>query len=140
MFDFLYGNNKSDKSLYEWFQFFLTNKAFNIFEYGGEKIFIMKFADDIVLIANHPEGPTSIIKTLEKFVKKKKLTINIKKIKVLIFKKGDKNKKGDSWKYNDVQLVIVKEYKYLKVWFSTGNTFEKHIKKNTEKIIKTIII
>ena len=45
---------------------------------GEEKIFTMKFADDIVLIADHPEGLTSMIKTLENFVKNK-LTINIKK-------------------------------------------------------------
>ena len=105
---------------------------------GEEKIFTMKFADDIVLIADHPEGLTSMIKTLEKFVKKNKLSINIEKTKVLIFKKRGKNKKGESWKYNDVQLEIVKEYKLLTVWFSTGNTFEKHIKKNTKKIIMAI--
>ena len=66
------------------------------------------------------------------------MTINIKKIKVLIFKKGGKNKKRESWKYNDVQSEIMKEYKYLAVWFSTGSTSEKHIKKNTEQIIKGI--
>ena len=37
-----------------------------------------------------------------------------------------------------MELEIVKEYKYLGVWFSTGNTFEKHIKKNTKKIVKAI--
>ena len=30
----------------------------------------------------------------------------------------------------------MKEYKYLGVWFSTGNTFEKHIKIMSRKIKK----
>ena len=86
----------------------------------------MKFAD------NHSEGLTSMIQTLEKFVRKNKLTININKTKVLIFKNEGKNKRGEKWKYKNMELEIVKEYKYLGVWFSTGNNFEKHIKKNTK--------
>ena len=38
----------------------------------------MQFAEDILLIMDHPEGVISMIKTLENFVKNK-LTINIKK-------------------------------------------------------------
>ena len=37
-----------------------------------------------------------------------------------------------------MDLERVKEYKYLGVWFSTGNTFEKHIKIMSGKIKKAI--
>ena len=37
-----------------------------------------------------------MIQTLEKFVRKNKLTININKTKVLIFKKGGKSKRGEN--------------------------------------------
>ena len=37
-----------------------------------------------------------------------------------------------------MRLEIVKKYKYVEIWFSTGKAFGKHIKKNMEKIIKAI--
>ena len=37
-----------------------------------------------------------------------------------------------------MRLEIVKKYKYVEMWFSTGKAFGKHIKKNMEKIIKAI--
>lgn len=105
---------------------------------GGEKIFAMKFADDIVLVANEEDGLRSMLGSLEKYVERNKLTVNIDKTKILIFKKGGRNKKSEKWKYNNKELERVTEYKYLGVWFSTGNTFEKHIKILTGKINKVI--
>ena len=82
---------------------------------GGEKIFAMKFAADIVVVADYPEGLTSMIENVGKFVRKNKEKININKTKALIFKKGGKSKRGIKWKYKDMELEIVNEYKHLGV-------------------------
>ena len=103
---------------------------------GKEKIFAMKFADDVVLLADETEDLRSMLTRLEKYVDRNKLTVNIKKTKILIFKKGRRNKVEK--KFKSMELERVKEYKYLGVWFSTGNTFEKHIKIMSGKIKKAI--
>ena len=105
---------------------------------GNQKIYALKFADDIVIVAEEEKELGNMIASLEKYVEKNKLTVNIGKSKIMIFKRGGKNKKGQKWKYNNQEMEIVKEYKYLGVWFSTGNTVEKHIQIMARKIKKVI--
>lgn len=66
------------------------------------------------------------------------MSVNIRKTKIMIFNKAGRNKKREKWKYNGQELEIVNAYKYLGMWFSTGNTSEKHIKILTGKINKAI--
>lgn len=54
----------------------------------GEKIFALKFADDIVLVADEEDGLRSMLASLERYVRDNKLTVNITKTEVLIFKRG----------------------------------------------------
>lgn len=104
----------------------------------GQKIFTLKFADDIILLAEDEQGLTSMIEALEKFVEKNRLVVKIGEPKVMIFKEGGKNRKDEQWRYKGQMLDIVKEYKYLGVWFSTGNTMEKDIQILSGKIKKAI--
>ena len=55
---------------------------------GKKKIFAMKFADDVVLLADEAEDLRSMLTRLEKYVNRNKLTVNINKTKILIFRKG----------------------------------------------------
>lgn len=59
---------------------------------GGQKIFGLKFADDLALVSDTPEGLRDLIKTTNKYIIKNKMEINVAKSKVMIFRKGGLNK------------------------------------------------
>lgn len=105
---------------------------------GKEKVFIQKFADDIVMIADFPEGLSSMLKSLEKYTHKNKLEVNAEKSKIMIFRKGGKRNINESWNINGQQMEIVNDYKYLGFKFSTKSTFDNHITILSRKAQKAI--
>ncbi|XP_033218123.1 uncharacterized protein LOC117173592 [Belonocnema kinseyi] len=95
---------------------------------GKTKIFVMKFADDMVLLAEEAEGLRQMLKTLEKYVKKNKMEVNVTKTKIMVFRKGGKLKKEESRNFNGKELEIVGIYKYLGFWFSTTGTYSRQMR------------
>ena len=57
---------------------------------GGKKIFCMKFADDLLLTADNTEGLQEMFDRLAKYCDKNKLTVNTKKTKIMVFRRGGK--------------------------------------------------
>ena len=55
---------------------------------GGEEIFQLLFADDIVLISSTPTGLQRQINSLEEISRTLGLTVNLDKTKVMVFRKG----------------------------------------------------
>ena len=55
---------------------------------GDTKIYCLKYADDIVLLADDQESLKDYIKNLEKFTTENKMTLSLTKSKIVIFKKG----------------------------------------------------
>ena len=104
----------------------------------GEKIYCLKFADDVVAIADSKEGIQSMVGDLEKFCEKNKMEVNAKKTKIMIFRNGGKLKKGEKVKFNNEELEIVKEYKYLGIWLAQANSYNNHIKKTARKFQGTM--
>ena len=51
-------------------------------------IYLLLFADDVVIISDSKEGLQSSLSQLESYCKKWKLTVNVSKTKVVIFQKG----------------------------------------------------
>ena len=82
------------------------------------KLHLLKFTDDIVLLANSREGLQNSINRLEEFCDGWDLSINIEKTKVLIF---DKLAHGTQIVVYGRPLEQVKEYKYLGVMFSENS-------------------
>ena len=54
-----------------------------------------------------------------------KLTINISKTKVMIFRKGGTLSRNMVFYYNGVALEIVKDFKYLGIVFTSGGSFSE---------------
>lgn len=59
----------------------------------GEKIYLLAYADDLVLLAEKEEGMRNMIKRFEKYVKVKSLDLNVEKSKILRFEKRGRRKK-----------------------------------------------
>ena len=76
------------------------------------KVTCLMFADDLVLLADRPEGLQNSIDILGMYCRTQKLTVNVKKTKVLVF--GRKaNHHARIWKYQEHTIETVHQYKYL---------------------------
>lgn len=93
---------------------------------GRTKIFILKYADDGLIMADNPEGLSEMIKELEKYVDKDKLKVNAKKTKIMIFRNGGRNERK-KWYYKGEKLEVVNSFKYLGYTFTTKNSHSKHM-------------
>ena len=62
-----------------------------------EEIFLLLFADDIVLVSSTPSGLQNQINNLEKASNSVGLTVNLDKTKVMIFRKGGHITSGEKW-------------------------------------------
>jgi len=55
---------------------------------GGERIYTLAYADDIVLLAEEKAEMRSMIGRLEEYIERKGLELNVGKTKVMRYKKG----------------------------------------------------
>ena len=53
-----------------------------------EKVWSLAYADDLVILAKEKGELKGMIGNLEKYVRKKKLEVNVEKTKVMVFRKG----------------------------------------------------
>ena len=93
---------------------------------NDQKISVLLFADDIVLLSDKASGLQRAMNLLEQYCKKWKLTVNLDKTKVLIFNSNPK--KNNFNFYFDRKLVeTVNKYCYLGVIFTSSNSFKQCI-------------
>ena len=89
------------------------------------KIFVLLYADDIVIFANTQKQLQNSLDLLLEYCNKWKLTINVSKTKVMVFRKGGVLPRNLVFYYNGVVLEIVKEFKYLGIVFTSGGSFSE---------------
>lgn len=89
------------------------------------KIFMLLYADDITIFANNPDELQRGLDLLVQYCKRWKLTINVSKTKVLVFRKGGALPRNLSFNYDGTPLEIVKHFKYLGVVFTAGGSFSE---------------
>ena len=87
------------------------------------KMFMLLYADDIVLFANSANELQDELDLMSDYCKRWKLKINISKTKVMIFRKGGMISRNLSFYYDDEPLEIVKKFNYLGIVFTTGGSF-----------------
>ena len=89
------------------------------------KIFMLLYADDIVVFANTPEELQRGLNLLNEYCKRWKLTINVAKTKILVFRKGGILPRNIAFTYYGVPLEIVKSFKYLGIVFTVCGSFSE---------------
>ena len=77
------------------------------------KIFMLLYADDIVLFSNSPEELQEGLNLLSNYCKRWKLKINISKTKVMVFRRGGMLPRNLVFYYEGEPLEIVSKFKYL---------------------------
>ena len=112
---------------------------------GGQEIFQLLFADDVVLLSSTPRGLQKQINNLENASRTLGLTVNLEKTKVMVFRKGGFLSKYEKWTYAEQSLEVVNQYKYLGFTLTTRLSetsacvdFANKAKRKTFDILKTM--
>ena len=87
------------------------------------KMFLILYADDIVIFANNSEELQANLDLLYNYCNRWKLSVNSNKTKVMIFRKGGRLPNNIIFHYGGEQLEIVNKFVYLGIVFSTGGSF-----------------
>ena len=87
------------------------------------KLFILLYADDIVILSESAEDLQAGLQIYEEYCNIWKLEVNTSKTKVIIFSKDNNSNYEFKFKYKDEILEIVSEFKYLGVLFSKLKTY-----------------
>uniref|UniRef100_T1IQ87 Reverse transcriptase domain-containing protein n=1 Tax=Strigamia maritima TaxID=126957 RepID=T1IQ87_STRMM len=96
-------------------------------ELGKDKVFCLKFADDIAVIAEAREDLQDMIPDLERYIRKNKLEVNISKSQIVVFRNGGRLSKRDTSKFGEKDLLVVNQYKYLGYIFTATNSPTEHL-------------
>ena len=100
-------------------------KGYKGIEIGMLKLMLLLYADDIVILSESEAGLQMGLDILKDYCDRWKLTVNVNKTKVMIFRKGGTNRRNVKFDYNGVNIDIVNKFTYLGVVFTTGGSFSE---------------
>jgi hypothetical protein len=83
------------------------------------ELFILLFADDVVLISTTSTGLQHQLNLLKLCCDQLHLSVNRDKTKVIVFRKGGFLAKHEKWYFDGKQLEVVNKYCYLGFFFTT---------------------
>jgi len=96
---------------------------------GTDRLWSLAYADDVVLLAKNKEA---LEDTLKRFLKDRKLELNVEKTKVIIFNSNGKLGRK-IWKWGSKKIEKVKCFKYLGFTFNKKGNYNDHIKELKRK-------
>lgn len=100
----------------------------------GMVLKVLLYADDLVILADSQEKMQRMINRFYDYCVKWKLTVNLNKSKIMIFRAGGGSyARNEKWNFNTEQIEVVKEYKYLGVWITSNLKFNIHLKKKANE-------
>ena len=108
----------------------------------NEKVSILLYADDIVLISETEEELQEMLTLVHSWCQKWKLNINTDKTKVVHFRNSAKPLSSFSFSCGHFPLEVVKEYKYLGLFlteFLDYNVTVKHLALHANRALGAII-
>lgn len=106
-----------------------------------EKMELLSFADDMVLIADNPIDMQEKVNTLHNYCIENRLEVNTDKRKLLVCRRSNKKKGTRKIMYSNIAIEEVKEYTYLGIPFTQSGRFytaTKHFVTRTQIAIGTI--
>ena len=105
---------------------------------GMVKLFLLLYADDIVLFAHSPDELQSLLETLQNYCIRWKLTVNTSKTKIVIFRKGGRLPRDLRFIYKGEEIEIVKQSSYLGIVFTSGGSCHETQKTLAGQALKAI--
>ena len=95
----------------------------NNFNLGVLKLFLLLYADDIVLYSETEHGFQHGLLLLENYYDQWKLVVNIANTEIMVFRKGGQLRRNMKFMYKGNKIEIVKKFTYLGIIFTTGGSF-----------------
>ena len=86
---------------------------------GMVKLFLLLYADDIVIFGKTPEELQKSLDILEAYCSRWKLTVNTNKTKIVVFRRGGRLPANLEFKYNGNLIEIVNKFAYLGIVVTT---------------------
>lgn len=75
---------------------------------GKDRIWVLAYADDLILLAKNRTALTDMLSTLGRFLQNGGLKLNVNKTKIMIFNKSGKEKKEKwNWKKEQIEEVLM---------------------------------
>ena len=90
---------------------------------GMLKLFLLLYADDIIIFANNAQELQTNLDILAEYCNRNRLIVNTGKTKIMFFRRGGILPRDIKFYYNDVELAIVNKFSYLGIVFTTGGSF-----------------
>ncbi|KAH0815458.1 hypothetical protein GEV33_007333 [Tenebrio molitor] len=84
------------------------------------------------------KGMKEMLGNMEKYMRRKKLTVNVEKSKMMVFRKGGGRRKINEWRWEKDKIEEVKEFKYLGYVMNERNTAAAHVRELVKKANKII--
>lgn len=94
---------------------------------GNERIKILMYADDMVLIADNPVALQWNINLLDGYCSRWNLSLNLGKSKIMVFRRGGRLVSSEKWMYRHSPIEVVSRYKYLGVILTPRLSFIPHL-------------
>ena len=119
---------------------FVKNNCPSI-EWQMINIFLLMYADDMVILAETPSGLQSMLNTLYKYTREWDLNVNVPKTKIVVFRNGGNVTKTEKWIYNGQVLEVVNTFNYLGMLFNHNGKFlqtQKHVAEQGRKALFAI--
>ena len=98
-----------------------TNAGITI---GDIKMFLLFYADDVVLFSETPEGLQSEIDKLHNYCQKWKLKLNTDKSQIVVFRKGNRPV-NIIWRFGENELKVTNKINYLGLIFTSNGSFHQ---------------
>ena len=104
---------------------------------GDIKMFLLFYADDVVLFSETPAGLQSEIDKLYDYCNKWKLKLNTDKSQIVIFRKGNRPV-NNIWRFGERELKITNKIIYLGLLFTSNGSFNQSHTMLANKATKAI--
>lgn len=101
------------------------------------RLFVLLYADDTILLSESPDDLQHQLNVFQRYCKSWHLKVNSDKTKIVIFNK-DRCHVDYSFKYGDISLEVVDNFKYLGVHFCKNGSFNLNVKELCEKATKAM--
>ena len=86
---------------------------------GAIEIFLLLFADDVILLSNTIEGLQNRLDSLKREADRLYLMVNLEKANVMVFRMGGYLAAQEKWLYGNTLVKVTNAYKYLGMIFTT---------------------
>lgn len=80
---------------------------------GEDRVYILAYADNMVLLAANEEEMRSMVERLEEYLERKRLELNTEKSKMMRVRRGSERLGKRDWRWKGKRIEEVKEFKYL---------------------------